>query len=82
MVNKKFDIVDFVIGFENGSFDDADIIEGFQYLINKGIVWTLQGFYGRIAKALIEQGFCKPANQWTPQEARKHFEENYIIDTI
>lgn len=38
MVNKKFDIVDFVIGFENGSFDDAGIIEGFQYLINKGIV--------------------------------------------
>ena len=34
------------------------IIEAWQHLINSGVVWQLQGFYGRTAKTLIEQGIC------------------------
>ena len=37
---------------------DEFFVESFQYLIDTGIVWTLQGWYGRTAQALIEQGIC------------------------
>ena len=33
-------------------------IQSFQSLIDSGIVWQLQGFYGRTAQALIEGGLC------------------------
>jgi len=33
-------------------------IQSFQSLIDSGIVWQLQGFYGRTAHALIEAGLC------------------------
>tara|TARA_Y100000592_G_C5273832_1_gene223121 strand:+ start:138 stop:377 length:240 start_codon:yes stop_codon:yes gene_type:complete len=35
-------------------------IQAWQFLINTGACWTLQGFYGRNAQALIEQGICTP----------------------
>lgn len=35
-------------------------IEAWQYLINTGLCWRLQGWFGRIANRLIEQGVCEP----------------------
>jgi len=37
---------------------DEFYVESFQYLIDTGIVWTLQGWYGRTAHRLISQGIC------------------------
>ena len=34
------------------------IIEAFQYLINTGIIWSLQGSLGRTANRLTEDGYC------------------------
>ena len=34
------------------------VIEAFQHLINTGTVWSLQGWYGRAAIGLIEEGLC------------------------
>ncbi len=35
-------------------------IRAWQYLIDTGIVWELQGWYGRTAYELIQQGICHP----------------------
>lgn len=50
--------VDFIIRFESGEADDEEIVEEFQKMIDSGLVWQLQGFYGRTAAALIEAGHC------------------------
>ena len=37
-------------------------LEAWQMLIDTGICWGLQGFFGRTAQALIEAGHCHRAN--------------------
>jgi len=54
--------IDKIIAYENGELDGGQIIELFQELINNGMAWTLQGSYGRMAKYLIDAGYCRPAN--------------------
>ena len=56
----KFDIVGFMIAFEDGDCDRDTTIYGFQQMINDGSVWKLQGAYGRLAQQLIERGYCHP----------------------
>lgn len=58
----KFDEVEFIISYEQGLLSENEIIEGFQYLIDSGTAWSLQGSYTRQAKRLIEQGLCREAN--------------------
>jgi len=52
--------VDFIMRFEGGDDDltQEEVIDAFQDGINTGMVWQLQGFYGRTAQSLIEQGYC------------------------
>lgn len=38
---------------------EQEQIEAWQYLIDTGLAWKLQGFFGRTAQALIEAGTCK-----------------------
>ena len=60
---KEFDVVGFVMDFEGGMLDDDDIIKGFQYLIDTGMAWQLQGMYGRTAARLIDAGYCTPRKE-------------------
>ena len=55
----SFDEVSFIMAYEGDELDDNEIINGFQHLIDSGIVWKLQGHYGRTASALIDQGDCQ-----------------------
>ena len=56
---KQMDILDAILLIEGEEgFSPEQYHTAFQLLIDDGIVWKLQGFYGRSAKALIETGFC------------------------
>lgn len=48
--------LDKIIAFECGELDETETIELFQGLVDSGACWRLQGFYGRFATELIEQG--------------------------
>ena len=53
------DQVDKIMAFEQGDLDEEGILELFQELIDSGLAWQLQGSYGRIARNLIEAGYCE-----------------------
>ena len=42
---------------------EEQVIEAWQHLIDTGFVWQLQGWFGRTANALIEDGVCLPADK-------------------
>jgi hypothetical protein len=45
-----------IIDFEDGLLNDEQVVALFQQLLDTGVVWGLQGSYGRTAVALIEAG--------------------------
>jgi len=55
---EPFDYVSFISDYEDGELDDEEIAKGFQCLIDSGLVWSLQGSYGRMALHLIAEGVC------------------------
>lgn len=48
-------------GFSGEDHDEEEMIAAWQSLIDSGLVWQLQGFYGRTARNLIDAGICTPA---------------------
>ncbi len=64
-----------IIDFENGEMDQEQMAEFFQGMIISGVVWKLQGFYGRTAVALIEAGACVTAAEYASGEAIREEDE-------
>ena len=61
--------VDQIIAYEEGDMDEEEMIEMFQEGINSGLVWKLQGHYGRVAKSLLDAGLCQLPVFDKPQES-------------
>lgn len=38
--------------------DEEQVVEAWQHLIDTKMAWSLQGWFGRTAAHLIEQGVC------------------------
>ena len=38
---------------------EEQVIKAWQHLVDTGLVWSLQGWFGRTATQLIEQGIIK-----------------------
>lgn len=51
-------IFDKIIAYENGDLFEDEMIDLFQELIDTGMLWQLQGHYGRMAMRLINAGLC------------------------
>lgn len=55
MATRNFDLTGRIIDYENGDCDFDETVELFQYLVDTGLAWRLQGSYGRTAKMLIDE---------------------------
>ncbi len=42
---------------------EEEYAEAVQHLIDTGIIWQLQGFFGRIASDFINSGLCHHKNE-------------------
>jgi hypothetical protein len=49
--------IDSIIAYEQGDMTEQEMVYFFAELIKSGIVWELQGHYGRTASALIREGW-------------------------
>ena len=53
------------VGIAEGFIDaesEEQVLDAWQFLVDTGLAWKLQGFFGRTATALIEEGLI---NAWT-----------------
>lgn len=58
------DTLSFIMDYENGQLESAEqLIDGFASMIASGMVWQLQGSYGRMARDLIEAGYISPEGE-------------------
>ena len=57
---ENFEAVMVAEGVEPASEEEQ--IEAWQHLIDSGLAWSLQGWFGRRARILIEQGICTNNN--------------------
>ena len=57
-----FEAVGIAEGFGPATSEDQEI-QAWQHLIDTGLAWQLQGWFGRIAQHLIEVGTCRPAKK-------------------
>ena len=56
-------VSDAICTIELGEGTEQDQIAAWQYLIDTGVVWQLQGRYGRAAAYLIDEGLCTEPNE-------------------
>ena len=50
------DIVEKIIAFENGEMENEEVFTLFQFLLDSGMIHTLQGSYQRMAEDLLLAG--------------------------
>ena len=62
--------------------DESKTIEAWQYLIDTGMAWTLQGWFGRTARHLIDEGICTEQKGLTMTNSKKYqeFLDDYLSE--
>lgn len=52
-----FDAINIAEGLDD-NVSEEQYIAAWQHLINSGLCWRLQGWFGRTARAMIDEGYC------------------------
>lgn len=55
-----YEAVSIAEGFTFDDADDEQMLEAWQYLLDTGLCWALQGWFGRNAMYLIQEGLIAP----------------------
>ena len=55
----RFTAISIVEGFSGEENSKDEILTAWQYLLDRGTVWHLQGWYGRNAVELLNQGLIQ-----------------------
>ena len=55
--------------YEEGNISKEKMLDLFQRLVDNGLVWTLQGHYGRMAAGLIQAGLIKDKGETTHEQS-------------
>lgn len=56
----RYDTAGAITDYEAGKLSHSETVELFQHLVDTGLVWQLQGSYGRTAVSLFETGEVLP----------------------
>jgi hypothetical protein len=53
---KPYNAIAIVEDINDGVYSEEEYLEAWQHLVDTGMAWQLQGWFGRMAHALIEEG--------------------------
>ena len=59
----NMDVVGQIMAFEQGELDNKEVFALFQFLLDSGMIYSLQGSYQRMAEELILAGKVEVPNQ-------------------
>ena len=63
-ISKAIDIAEGLIQAES----EEEFLSAWQLLVDTGMAWSLQGWFGRTAQALLENGYLiPPTRQFMPK---------------
>ncbi len=62
-MGNKLDITNKIIEFENGDLPNEEVYALFQFLLDSGMIYSLQGSYQRMAQELLLAGKIEMPNK-------------------
>ena len=62
-MDKSLDITSQIMAFEQGELPNEEVYALFQFLIDSGMIYSLQGSYQRMAQELLLAGKIEMPNQ-------------------
>ena len=58
-----FDAITIAESADNNDYTQDEYLAAWQHLIDTGLAWRLQGWFGRTASRLIDDGYCSSPNR-------------------